>query len=123
MDLHTIVSGAISQVNAFVPATLRQSTGYTTAADGTQVPSYTETQMMIQVQGLSGDDLKQMDGLNIQGTKNAVYLSGPDWNGAVRVGKQGGDILIFNNQIWLVIQQLEGWPNWVKLAVVLQNGT
>ena len=122
MNLHSLASSLVNSVNPFIPATLRQSTGYTTSADGTQVPSYTDRQMFIQVQALSSDELRQMDGLNIQGVKHAVYLGG-NWNGVVRVGRQGGDLLIFNKQTWLAVITLEQWPNWCKLAVVLQNGS
>lgn len=122
MNLHQIVSGAIGRVNPFIPATLRQSTGYTTNPDGSRTPTYTDTVVSIQVQALSTDDLMKVDGLNLQGNKQAVYLGG-QWNGVVRVGKQGGDLLRFNGQTWLAVIVLENWPDWTKLAVVLQDGS
>jgi hypothetical protein len=123
VNLHAIASGVISTVNPMVPAELWQSTGYTVDADGdgTQVPSYAITSMMIQVQALSNDELRRMDGLNLQGNKSAVYLSG-DWNGIVRTGAQGGDLIKFGGQTWLATVVLENWPTWTKLAVTLQNG-
>ena len=122
LNLHAVVSGAIGAINPFIQAQIKRSTGYTTLDDGTQVPQYTTTDLMIQVQNLSNTELKQLDGMNIQNTTNSVSLSG-DWNGTVRVGKQGGDLLIFNGQVWLAVTVLENWPQWTKLAVVLQNGT
>lgn len=121
LNLHAIVSNAIGSINPPIPATIRSSAGYTIDSDGTQVPLYTDVCATIQVQSLSNDELKQVDGLNIQGNKNAVYLSG-NWNGIVRVGKQGGDLLLFGGQTWLAVIVLENWPRWTKLAVVLQNG-
>jgi hypothetical protein len=122
MNLHQMVAGAIGSINPFISATMLRSTGYTTAADGIRTPTFDTIPVSVQVQALSTDDLRQLDGLNIQGQKNAVYLSG-NWNGAVRVGKQGGDLIKFGGQTWLAVTVLENWPDWTKLAVVLQDGS
>lgn len=108
-------------MNPFINATLRQSNGYTTQADGTQMPSYLDTPVYLQVQSLTGGDLQKLSGLNIQGVNSKVYFSGQG-DGLVRLNRKGGDLLIFNKQTWLVVTVLEDWPNWVSLAVVLQNG-
>ena len=121
MNLHQIVSGAIGVVNPFISAQLYQSTGYTLAADGTQIPTYAApVRAAIQVQALSSDELKQVEGLNVQGNKQAVYLNG-NWNGLVRPDRRGGDLLKFGDATYLVITVLENWDSWTKLAVVLQN--
>lgn len=121
MNLHALVAPLISAVNPFTPGILRQSTGYTTQADGSQAPSYTETPVSLQIQPISGGDLQKLDGLNLQAVNQSVYLSGtPD--AVNRVNRKGGDLLIINKQTWLVVTVLEDWPGWVKLAVVLQNG-
>lgn len=120
MNLHGIASSAIGTVNPHIRAEMLRSTGYATQADGSRTPTYETTRVMVQIQALSTDELKQVEGLNIQGVKNGVYLNG-NWNGAVRVGRQGGDLLKFNGQTWLAVTVLENWPDWTKLAVVLQN--
>lgn len=124
MNLHEIARGAVGAVNPPILATLLASTGYTTLPDGSRTPSYaTPVQCEIQVQALTYNDIVQLDGMNIQGVRRAVYLNG-QWNGVVRVGSEGGDLLTFNGQTWLVAMVLEGWdtPGWTKLAVVLQDG-
>lgn len=129
MNLHGIVSGAIAAVNPSVPATVKRSTGYTTAADGTQVPSYTTFGIRAQVQALTYSDLKQLDGLNIQGVRRAAYLSGYVL-AVVRPKQAGGDLIIFpdgtfpEGNTWLVAHVLETWSQsgWVKCALTLQNG-
>lgn len=116
-----MVAGAIGTVNPFTRATIKQSTGYTTNSDGSRTPTYSTRTAMIQVQALSSDDLKQIDGLNIQGSKNTVFLNG-NWGGIIRVGREGGDLLEFNGQTWLAVTA-NNWPDWTQLIVVLQNGS
>jgi hypothetical protein len=128
MNLHGIVAPAIAAVNPFVQATLRRSTGYTTAGDGTRSPIYADSTISVQVQALSADDLRQMDGLNIQGVHRAVYANGAIM-GAVRVGQKGGDLIVFapgtlpEGDTWLATQVLEQWPDWCRFVITLQNGS
>lgn len=125
LNLHQIVSGAIGRINPFVEATLLRATGYATAADGTQTPTYAApVTAAVQVQALSSDELKQVEGLNVQGNKQAVYLNG-NWSGIVRPDRKGGDLIIIaagpQAGAYLTITVLENWSSWTKLAVVLQN--
>src|SRR5579859_3307653 len=93
-NIHALVSGAIATVNPFVSATVQRSTGYTTSPDGTQVPAYTSFGISCQVQALAYKDLVQLDGLNIQGVRRAIYLTG--WvAGVVRADRKGGDLIVF----------------------------
>lgn len=119
MNLHGLVSQQIGRINPFTKATLRQSTGYEITADGTQTPTYREWDVSIQVQALSTDELQRVDGLNLQGNKQGVYLNG-NWNGVVRASRMGGDLLVFGGQTWLVVSVIESWPDWCKLLVLQQ---
>lgn len=126
MNLHGIVAPAIATVNPFVTATLKRSTGYATAADGTRTPSYTDVPgVAVQAQALSYSDLEHLDGLNIQGVRRAVYLNGSAL-GVVRELQTGGDLFVFppgtfpEGNIWLVAHVLESWPDWCKCALTLQ---
>jgi len=120
MNLHGIVSGAVGAVNPQTKAMLSVSAGYVTADDGTQVPAYLRPKaVLLQIQALTGADLKQLDSLNIQGSTQAVYVSG-DVEGVVKPDNKGGDLLVFNHQIWLTTAVLERWPDWVKVAVIRQ---
>lgn len=122
LNLHKIVTGAISAVNPPVLGNVAVSAGYSIAADGTQIPAYTfATAYPMQVQPLSGKDLRQLDSLNIQGVDRAVYLNG-NIQGAVRPLGKGGDLLQFDDQVWLVTVVLETWrTGWCKVGVTLQN--
>lgn len=125
MNLHSIVSNAISSVNPWITVSIKPSTGYTTDANYKQVPAYGATVVMSgQLQPLSYQDLQHLDGLNIQGTRRVLYLNG-SWPGVVRSDGIGGDIITLpDNSIWLVAQVLEDWHNtagWTKVIITLQN--
>lgn len=125
MNLHGLVSGAISTVNPFILGTVKYSTGATTDAAFTRQPSYTTvTGVQMQVQALTAEDLRQVDGLNLNGTKRAIYLY-DQINGVVRSKSKGGDLIVIDSGVnagtWLVNLVLEQWPDWCKCAVTLQN--
>jgi hypothetical protein len=123
MNLHSIVGPLVAVVNPTQFGSIRRSSGYITDTDGKQIPQYEVFNgIPMQVQSLSNDELHQLEGLNIQGNKQAIYLY-DEWSGIVRVGKQGGDLLIVGGQVWLAAIVLESWTNWTKLAVTLQNGS
>jgi hypothetical protein len=122
MDLRSIANSAASVVNPNVTVSVRRSTGYTSGGAGQrQVPSYAAAiSGPAQIQALDGNDLKQLDGLNVQGTIRAIFLRGV-LAGTVRPDGTGGDIIDIAGQTWLVVKVLEGWPTWTKAAIVLQS--
>jgi len=127
VDLRSIAGSVITAVNPDIFATVMSSTGYTIAPDGKQTPAYnTVTEVPVQVQSLSFRDLMQVEGLNLNGEKRAIYIKGK-LDGTVRVAGKGGDLIVINNGTsigtWLVVQSLEQWPDWCKVAVVLQDGS
>lgn len=119
MNLHGLVAGAIAVVNPFTDGTMQVSTGYTTSASGSRTPAYTPVEVSVQLQALSYQDLKQVDGLNIQGVLKAAYVQG-NFNGVNRPKQQGGDLLEVGSDTWLIVQVLETWPDWCKFIVNLQ---
>lgn len=131
MNLHAIVGPIVGAVNPNVPVTIRSSTGYTTASDGTQVPTYApDVVATAQIQALSSGDLLKLDGLNINGDKRGVYLYG-DIQSVLRGEKLGGDLVIFpDGSTWLVAFVFEDWEHgvlgntgWCKACLVLQVDT
>lgn len=124
MNLHNIATNIISAVNPMMTATIRHSDGYTTASDGTRTPTYiTDTGVKVQRQALSEDDLKQIEGLNIQGELCSMYV-----NGAIRAVSRtdgtGGDLITLSDStIWLATRILENWDptsGWTKVLGVRQ---
>ena len=121
MDLRSISNSVSSTVNSNETVTVLRSTGYTIGVGRKQVPSYAAPITgPAQVQALDGNDLKQLDGLNIQGNLRAIYLRGV-LNGVSRPETKGGDIVQRGAQSWLVVKVLETWPMWTKAAIVLQE--
>lgn len=128
MNLHGIVSAAIGSVNPFVPATVQISAGYNISPDGSRTPIYNPITIDVQVQALQYNDLVHLDGLNIQGTRRAIYTNG-FVAGIIRVDSKGGDLITFppgtlpEGNTWLCAFVLEQWKDWCKIAVTLQNGS
>ena len=119
MNLNNIVSGAINAVNPQVAVMIQQSTGSTTGADGSQIPTYTMIQAFGQMQSLSASDLKRLEAMGIQPVQQKIYLNG-DYEGIFRVLGKGGDILTIGNYTYLVTAVLERWPDWVSLGITMQ---
>lgn len=131
MNLQRLTANVISAVNPPIPCTLQISTGYTIAADGTQIPTYSApyNNVPAQVQSLTSQDLRKLDGLNLQATMRAIYIQG-NVEGVDRNAIKGGDIFTMPDMpsfpgptTWLVTQVLEHWDGptgWSKLAVTLQ---
>lgn len=130
MNLHAAVRSIIPAVNPDIDATYRQSTGYTTAADGSRTPTYSDSTVRAQVQALSAGQLRHADQLNIQGVLRTVYVYGNPL-GVERPTMRGGDLMLFPQVLggptltWLVYTVNETWApdaaGWGCVGVVLQE--
>ena len=124
MNLHGVVSGAISAINPMQTAVLKVSTGSTLSptGPGRPVPSYAApVTLQAQVQDLSQRDLMHLESLNVQGSQKVIYLNG-QVSGLSRPANKGGDLITLGADTWLTTAVLEQWPDWAKVAVTLQNG-
>lgn len=126
MNLRGIANAAIQTINPNIPVTVKISSGYVIdPVTLRQVPDYTEYPAMGQIQALDGDDMAQVNFLNIQGTIRAVYLYG-NVSGVIRPDGISASRLIFasnesgevKDREWNVFKVLEAWPTWCKVAVV-----
>lgn len=121
MNLRAIANAATQTINPNTTVTVKISNGYTKApSGGRQIPQYITETGQANIQALDGKDLKQLDGLSIQGTIRAAYLYG-NLAGVVRPDSKGGDLVEFSGQSWLVVKVLETWPDWCKVAIVYQG--
>lgn len=126
INLRGLANAAIQGVNPNTQITVRISDGYEIdPATLRQVPSYLDYPAMGNVQALDGDDLAQVNNLNIQGTIRAVYLYG-SLSGVIRPDSVSVSRLIFTSnesgvckeREWNVFKVLETWSTWCKVAVV-----
>ena len=123
--MHNVVRSVVTTINPDITITWRQSTGYTTSADGRPLPTYNDTTVRAQVQAQSSQRLKHADYISQQGVHRDVYMYG-DVEAINRPNAIGGDLLIFPedpggpNVTWLVNEVFETWPDWCKVSVVLQ---
>ena len=124
MNLHSIVSGAISVVNPPQSISVRVSTGNTVNADGSVSPSYAApVKVTANVTALAYNDIIQADSLNIQGVRRKIYING-DIDGLVRAENKGGDLITLpDGTIWLVAMITEHWDSWTSAIITLQNNS
>src|ERR1700724_2340004 len=111
MNLHAVVAGAIAAVNPHQPAIFQLSTGPgPTNPDGSRLATYSDPiTVTAQVQALTTQDLRHLEGLNIQGSQRTIYLSGMV-NAAQRVSMLGGDLVTLQDgTIWLTTAVIEAW--------------
>jgi hypothetical protein len=120
MNLRGIANRATRVINSNTPVTIYKSIGYTIGVGRKQMPDYAPpVSGMAQIQALDSVELKHLDGLNIQGTIRALYLTG-DLKNVIRPEQTGGDLVEIDGQTWLTVKVLEHWEFWVKVAIVLQ---
>ena len=124
MNLHSLVGPIVAAINPWVIGAYQRSTGSITQPDGSRVPSYANpVNVQIQMQAMSYKDLAQVQGLNQNGEKRAMYISAR-WEGVSRPESRGGDLVTLPcGTVWLVVQVLENWhetDGWAKVAVTKQ---
>lgn len=125
MSLLSIANSYIQTANPNISATWKTSTGYTTDAAGKRTPTYSTATVSVNAQAVTGEALKHVDGLNIQGVMRSLYVYG-NAQGVVRTDVKGGDVFEFAQipgaaaQAWKVASVVETWPEWSHVVVVLQ---
>jgi hypothetical protein len=113
-------------VNPNIPVAVSVSNGYgIDPLTLRQVPVFTTYDAEGQVQALDGDDLGQVNYLNIQGTIRAVYIYGnvsgvirPDSISSAKLSFASNESGVIKIREWNVFKVLEAWPDWCKVAVV-----
>ena len=123
MNLRALANAATRTVNPNVSATVRPSTGYTTASNGKQQPTYADPiSLTIQAQALSKREIEHLDSMNLSNATISLYADA-QLTGVDRVRQSGGDLVTFGGDTWLVIAVLEDWTltsGWCKVAVARQ---
>jgi len=93
MNLNQIAGNAVQAIRPSVPGVVRVSTGYATGDDFSRTPTYRDVAgVPMWVDALTYKDLMQVDGLNLNGTRRAIYING-SVDGLVRPENKGGDLI------------------------------
>ena len=131
-NLHGLVRGAINSVNPDIAGQWLVSTGNAVDDAGKSTPSYAAAvPVKLQVQAVTGQDLRKYAFLQAQGVYRAVYMyANPD--AINRVESKGGDLLLFKQyptgavRTWLITKVDEPWTAgngnlaWSRVIVTLQ---
>lgn len=130
--MHGLVRGAINSINPDRMAQWLVSTGTTIDDAGASTPTYAAAvPVRVQVQAVSGSDLRKYEFLQAQGVFRAIYMfANPD--AINRIESKGGDLLQFPQyprgvaRTWLVTKVDEPWTSgngglaWCRVLVTLQ---
>jgi len=120
INVRGLANSATSTVNNNAYITILSSNGYTIGAGRKQIPTYDPiVSGMAQTQALDNADLEKIQGLNMQGVYRSLYLQGA-LHGVIRKTGDGGDLISYNNQRWLVSKVIETWDDWTKVVICLQ---
>ena len=121
MNLRGIANVLTQAINANTDVTVKISSGYTIdPLTRKQIPTYASYTGQANVQALDGSDLKQLDGISQQSTLRAAYLY-DNLAGVIRMDSKGGDLIVIDGKVWLVVKVLETWPDWCKVAINYQG--
>lgn len=132
MNVRGLANRATSRINPNLPASLKRSTGWATAATGKRANTYAgPVAITVQVQALTKEDVRHLDALNLSDCEIAVYASA-QLHAIERTTGKGGDLLVFGSgsaipadlqdTTWLVTAILEGWvtAGWSRAALTRQ---
>lgn len=122
MNLRGIANSVITSINPNIQATLRVNEGYTVDAAGNQIPKFSETEITVQPQSLSTQDLEHLNLISQQGQFIYVYANGRI-SALRRPMNDGNDQIVFTPYgedepvTWKVKQVIESFPDWVKVLL------
>lgn len=111
MKVRALANRLTSRINPnFAGIWRRSDEGYKIAADGTQIPTFTEYSLIFQVQPVS-KGLMHVENMNLMGHEKSIYMRNTSANGPVRIDARGGDFIVIGTRTYKVIRQVEEWPD------------
>jgi hypothetical protein len=127
LNLNHVAAAIVSAITPKQLVSIQLSTGATTQANLTRTPTYEDpVSVLCNIQALSQGDLRQLDGVNLQGSHRAIYIDGAI-QGTSRPYLKGGDLVTMaDGSTWLVTKNAEPWfgvAGWTHAIITLQNDT
>lgn len=120
MNIRQLINAATSNINLNQWVIIKQSSGYEISDGGRQAPVYTQRETLAQIQALTAQETKQIDGVSQNDVVCSIYVSGL-LRAVDRDVGSGGDLVILSDQsVWLVIHLLEVWNSWTRAVIVKQ---
>ena len=126
MNIRALANSATQTINPNVAVTALKSVGSVTAADGTRVPAWQASMVIVQIQGISSKELQFLAGQGIAGTLRQVFAPGY-WAAAQKAGGTGGDMFRFPThpggdlRDWKIVQVKGMYEGWTQAIVQMQT--
>lgn len=120
INVRALANMATQNVNPNRTVTLQVNTGYTVDDYGTQVPSFLEEEIEVQMQSLSSQEKFNLDLVNKQGEFVSIYAFGAI-DGIRRWLGKGSSKFIFpaygesDAAEWEVNQVMESYATWTRV--------
>lgn len=120
INVRALANMATQNVNPNRTVTLQVNTGYTVDDYGTQVPSFLEEEIEVQMQSLSSQEKFNLDLVNKQGEFVSIYAFGAI-DGIRRWLGKGSSKFIFpaygesDAAEWQVNQVMESYATWTRV--------
>ncbi|EPK8197458.1 hypothetical protein Q4R51_16860 [Morganella morganii] len=122
IKVRALANTAIQCVNKNLPAVLMANDGYEIDESGRQIAKYVESDISVQLQSLSTQDLEHLGVITQQGEFIYGYARGKI-SALRRAKQQGQDKLRFaaygedDVSVWNVTKVIESYPSWVKVLL------
>lgn len=132
MNLHQIVRQTIAQVNPETKVTIKRFSGFNVDESGKVINAYDNYNpdlghtisitVKAQIQPLSSEKLEHLYNYNSSNIYVKMFVNGEE-HGLSEALNTNGDLVIFDNKIWKVVEVVGLWKNsgWNEVILCLQN--
>lgn len=132
MNLHQLVRSSINSVNPETSITIRKFSNYEVDEAGKVTNTYKNynpdlgqtisIKAMAQIQPISGEKLEHLYNYNSSNTYVKIFVNGQE-HGLSEPLKTNGDLVIFENRVWLIVETIGLWnkSGWNEVILCLQK--
>lgn len=132
MNLHQLVRGSINTINPETSITIRKFLSYEVDETGKVTNTYRNynpdlghsisIKTMAQIQPISGEKLEHLYNYNSSNTYVRMFVNGQEY-GLSEPLNTNGDLVIFDNRVWLIVETIGLWDKsgWNEVILCLQK--
>lgn len=124
VNLRAIANRYTSTINPNVTVQRHAYAGRVRSPSGKVKATYADpVPLVAQFQALSKKDVEHLDNMNLSTCERAAFVNG-QLVAFDRAEQTGGDIIVGDGAVWMVMAILAGWTQsgWCKVALTKQNG-